>query len=345
MNGQALDLFGAGRHTLNTQNIPLIQKFLNIPTGGTSAFHCEVYFINKTEQMAIKWGTDSKVQYIEPVYNFPLSIGASGEMSLSVNDSRKLLIKLVGTERILNREQITRYFRAFLMTRAKTYLAQEMKNSNISIFEVDENLELLSENIKNKLIDDFLDYGINLKQFFITTVVKPDGEPQYEKFKELHFRQYADITEAKIQQKVGLIEQETKKQQMILEAQGIAEKRKIEGYTYQQERGFDVAEGLASNEGSGGNLASMGIGLGVMTGVGNSIGGVVNNAIDGAVNNTEINKTDKFCSECGAKISNNAKFCSECGAKQSIESSCINCGYKFTKNEKFCPNCGTKKED
>ena len=89
MNGQALVLFGAGRYTLETQNIPLLRKFANIPTDGKTPFHCEVYFINKTEQMAIKWGTDSKVQYIEPTYKFPLSIGLSGNMALSVNASRQ----------------------------------------------------------------------------------------------------------------------------------------------------------------------------------------------------------------------------------------------------------------
>ena len=46
-NGQALDLFGAGRHTLETQNIPLLRKIINIPTGGETPFHCEVYFINR----------------------------------------------------------------------------------------------------------------------------------------------------------------------------------------------------------------------------------------------------------------------------------------------------------
>ena len=93
-------MFGPGRHTLETGNIPLLRHLINIPTGGVSAFHCEVYFINKTEQMAIRWGTDSKVQYVEPTYKFPISIGANGEMSLCVDDSRKLLVKLVGTERV-----------------------------------------------------------------------------------------------------------------------------------------------------------------------------------------------------------------------------------------------------
>ena len=95
MNGQALDSFGPGRHTLETQNIPLIRKHLNAPTDGKTPFHCEVYFINLTEQMAIRWGTDSKVQYIEPTYKFPLSIGASGEMTLSVAEPRQLLLQCI----------------------------------------------------------------------------------------------------------------------------------------------------------------------------------------------------------------------------------------------------------
>lgn len=65
MNGQALDLFGPGRYTLETQNIPKIGGILRRTTGDKTPFHCEVYFINRTEQMSIKWGTGSKVQYID----------------------------------------------------------------------------------------------------------------------------------------------------------------------------------------------------------------------------------------------------------------------------------------
>ena len=160
MNGQALDLFGAGRYTLETQNIPLLRNIMNIPTGGKTPFHCEIYFINKTEQMAIRWGTGSKVQYVEPIYNFPLSIGASGEMALVVDDSRKLILKLVGTERELNRQQLISYFRSILMTKVKTYMAQTMRANAIRIFEIDENLEQLSVDLHHRLIPDFLDYGI-----------------------------------------------------------------------------------------------------------------------------------------------------------------------------------------
>lgn len=285
MNGQALDLFGPGRYTLETQNIPLIGKALNIPTGGQTPFHCEVYFINKTEQMAIKWGTDSKVQFMEPTFNFPLAIGASGEMSLRVNDSRKLLIKLVGTEDFLGQSGLTHYFRAFLMTRVKSYIAQVIQQQKINIFEIDAHLNELSAALMKLLQPDFDDYGIALERFFLTTVVKPDGEPAYEKFKSLYFRQYADITEARIRQQTQVIDAETEAQKTVIASQAMATKRAQEGYTYQQERGFDVAQDVAKNEATG-QFTNMGVGLGTMAGVGGAVGGLVGNAVNGALDST-----------------------------------------------------------
>ena len=286
MNGQALDLFGPGRYTLETQNIPLIGKALNRATGDKTPFHCEVYFINKTEQMSIRWGTDSKVQYIEPTYGFPISIGASGEMSLRADNSRKLLLKLVGTENFLGQQKLVGFFRAVLMARVKTYIAQVMKSNAINIFEIDENLTAFSDAIRKLLVNDFAEYGVALEQFFITTIVKPDGDRQYEKFKELHFRQYADVAEAKLRQQVSVIDAQTQAQKIVIDLQAQATKRAQEGYTYAQERGFDVAEKVAQNEAVG-QFTNMGVGLGTMAGVGGAVGGVVGGAVTDAMNATQ----------------------------------------------------------
>lgn len=347
MNGQALDLFGAGRYTLETQNIPMIGKVLNRATGDKSPFHCEVYFINKTEQMSIKWGTDSKVQYIEPTYGFPISIGASGEMSLRADNARKLLLKLVGTENFLGQQKLVSFFRAFLMTRVKTYIAQVMKSNAINIFEIDENLTSFSESIRKLLIADFADYGIALEQFLITNIVKPDGDRQYEKFKELHFRQYADIAEAKLRQQTDLIYAQTEAQKVIIDSQAQATKRSQEGYTYAQERGFDVAEKIAQNEAVG-QMTNLGVGLGTMAGVGGVVGGVVGNAVGDALNNTAPVAPKAadggFCDNCGAKLAPGAAFCDECGtAVAKVNDVCANCDYKFERPGKFCPKCGTKR--
>lgn len=352
MNGQALDLFGPGRHTLETENIPFLKKLLNLPTGGKTPFHCEVYFINKTEQMSIRWGTDSKVEYIEPTYKFPIAVGANGEMTLSVEDSRNLLVNLVGTEAMLDRQHLVTYFRAFLMTRVKTYLAQSMRSNSINIFEIDERLEEFSKGIHEKLKPDFTEYGVDLRKFFVTGIVKPEGNEQYERFKDLHFRQYADIAEAQLQQRVGIIEQETKAKQMVIESQAMATKRQQEGYTYQQERGFDVAELTAQNEAVG-QFTNMGIGLGTMAGVGGAVGGVVGGAINGAL--TDLNSapsvsaptvSKSFCDNCGAELETGTLFCDKCGTKQEQAplSRCPQCGFDFTRPGKFCPKCGFNRE-
>ena len=344
LNGQTMDLFGSGRYTLETANIPLLSRIKNIPTGGVSPFHCEVYFINKVEQMAIRWGTDSKVQYLEPTYGFPLAIGANGEMSLRVEDSAKLLVKLVGTERDLSQARLTTYFRAFLMTKVKTYIAQIMKASAINIFEIDEHLIEFSNDLKERLIPDFADYGISLERFFVTSIVKPDGSQQYEKFKELHFRKYSDIAEAKIQQQVDVIREETEAQRIVIASKAVATKRMQEGYTYQQERGFNVAEKVAQNEGAG-NFSSAGIGLGMMAGV----GGAVGNAVGGIFNNAVVNATQNasqvgFCDNCGAALASDSAFCEECGTPVISKPQCRNCGYVFERPGKFCPKCGCKRE-
>ncbi len=283
LNGQALDTFGPGRHELETQNLPLLSNVSKITTGGISPFHSEIYFINLIEQMGIRWGTNSKIQFMEPTYKFPLSLGASGEMALAVKEPRRLLLKLVGTEALLTQDRLISYFKAFLQARIKTHLAQAIAEQKLSIFELDAHLEELSDSLKNRLLPDFAEYGLSLAQMLVTAIVKPDGDPVYEKFKDLYFRQYADIREAQIKQQVGVIEQETAAQRTVISARAHAEKRQIEGYTYQQERSFDVAEKMAQNEATG-EYANMGIGLGVMAGVGGTMGSVMTDALSHATN-------------------------------------------------------------
>ncbi len=311
MNGQALDLFGPGRYTLETQNIPLVGKYLNRPTNDISPFHCEVYFINKTMQMGIKWGTDSKIEYMEPTYQFPIQLGASGEMIVQCDDARLFLVKVVGTEPKINQDMLVQKFRAFLMVHLKTYLATLIKEKNISVFSIDEQLVDISIALQEKLSHDFGLYGIKLERFFVTTIVKPEEDRMYQTFKALHFRQYADVAEAKIRQEVGLIDQQTSAQRMVIEAQGLAQKRSMEGYTYQEERRYDVAEKVAENEATG-EFANMGIGLGLVGGIGapmgQAVGGIVGESLTQMASPLTLT-----CPSCGQKQSPQARFCSNCG--------------------------------
>ena len=345
MNGQALDSFGPGRYTLETQNMPLVSKIFNRVVGGDSPFHCEVYFINKTEQMAIKWGTDTRMEYIEPNFNFPVKIGACGEISIRVEDARKLLIKVVGTEHYLGQSDMVKKLRSFMMVKFKPYAVTYIRENKINIFQIDEYLQVMSDAVLNMLKIDFLEYGISLERFFISTVMKPEDDKNYQYFRDLNFRQYASIAEAKLQQQLGIIEQQTEAQKTVIEAQALAQKRSIEGYTYQQERQFDVAEGFAANEATG-QLANMGIGLGMISGVGSVIGNKMGSVVQTSMGNVEqaTQSANQSCVHCGAAVQENCKFCPECGTKiehplAENEMLCPKCGERVTKG-KFCLECG-----
>ncbi len=192
-DGQALDLFGPGRYTLETQQLPLLEKVYSLPTDTEGTFHSEVYFINKTVQMSIKWGTPDKVRFIDSLSGTPLEIGASGTLNLQVSDARKLLIKLVGTTGGIAwddgddyTKSIQTSFRPLIANAVKTNLSAVIKNEAIDLLEIDEKLDLISANLKEKILPGFEEYGLTIPQFYVTNVVLPEDDPNFKRIRELH---------------------------------------------------------------------------------------------------------------------------------------------------------------
>ena len=192
-DGQALDLFGPGRYTLETQQLPLLEKVYQLPTDTEGTFHSEVYFINKTVQMSIKWGTPEKVRFIDPLTGVPLELGASGEMNIQVSNARKLLIKLVGTTKGIAWEDgeglgksLQSSFRPLIANAVKTNLSAVIKSEEIDILEIDEKLDLISNNLREKILPGFEEYGLTIPQFYVTNVVLPENDPNFKRIRDLH---------------------------------------------------------------------------------------------------------------------------------------------------------------
>ena len=195
MNGQALDTFGPGRWALETESLPVLKKFQTLPTGNQNPFHAEIYFINKTVQMSLHWGTADRIQFIEPHTGAPLSIGAHGEINLQVSDSRKLLVKLVGTTSGAaweNTKQsamnLSKAFQPMIQTVIKANLASIIKSEKINILEFDENLELISERLRSKINTGFDEYGLIAPQFYIRGISLPE-EKEFETIRKLYTEQ------------------------------------------------------------------------------------------------------------------------------------------------------------
>ena len=333
-DGQALDLFGAGRHTLETQNIPLLGKLINLPFGGESPFHCEVYFVNKVHSMDIRWGTSNHIPIQDPVYGVILPVGANGQFAVQVEDSRKLLVKLVGTIPSFTQIELVKYFRGLLMTNIKDYIAKKMTHDKITFLEIHAHLKDISDAIEQDLQGVFDDYGIKLVNFFVNSIIIPEDDPSYKQLRNAL----------------------SKKAEM-----GVL------GFTYQQERTFDILEGAANNESTGG-AAFMGAGMGL--GMGVNLGGFMGSAMNQSLGNVASGVSQggmgaigagagaaETCVKCGSSLRAGSRFCPECGAEQIREApkpsgvKCPKCGAmvpagKFcaecgAKLQVFCPDCGT----
>ncbi len=379
MNGQALDLFGPGRYTLDTENIPKIGKLLNKTTGGKTPFHCEVYFINKTVQMAIKWGTDTKVHFIDPQFGIPLEIGACGEMNLSVYDSRKLLVKLVGTMNGIAwaneggnfTKSLQSSFRPLISTSVKTCLASTIKSENINILEVDENIGKLSSAVHKQILSGFEEYGLTIPEFYVTTIVLPENDPNFKHMKDLYSvslqtkiaQAEADIVAARrgVELERQTTETEIEKRRAereLIRAQADAQAVKMAGFAeaeVMQAKGYsqkdvlqaDVqkayAEGIGNmsiNGGGAGDIVGLGVGIAAAGTIVPQIGEMFKSVETKApVENANTAK----CSKCGTELPANAKFCLECGEKNVSDGMiiCPGCNKTVVKG-KFCPECGYK---
>ncbi|MBQ8579872.1 MAG: SPFH domain-containing protein [Oscillospiraceae bacterium] len=235
MNGQALDLFGPGRHTLETENMPVLKQIYHVPTGSQTPFHAEVYFINKTVQMGLKWGTDTRVRFIDPASGIPLDIGAAGEMNMQVCDSRKLLTKLVGTTQSLAYDEmgLKNFFRAPLMTEIKSYLASTIKQQQLDIMAIDEQLGILSDALKNRIAPKLEEYGITIPQFYVSYISLPQDE-NFAKLQKMRADSYIKVREKQLEtellaaeQKRAILEAQTAAQLEYVKAQGTAEAAKV----------------------------------------------------------------------------------------------------------------------
>lgn len=344
-DGQALDSFKAGRYTLETKNIPLISKIRNLVSGGVSPFHTEVYFINLVTMMDIPWGTPSQVTVKDPNYGYSYSAGASGSFGLKVVDGRKLLINMVGTEKKMSTSDVQKYFKDLIVTRVKNCIAIEL--SRYSYNEFNQHLNDISENVSQTIRKDISEYGIEILNFFVSAVkINPDD---LEELKMLDNSMAKKRFEA-----IG------NRDATVIEAEGMARARELQGYTWQQEQQFDVSRTFAQNEGFAGNPANMMAQIPLAF----SMGDMLKNNVDAAANSaananmneavnmasketvpTSAGENETRCTKCGEKLPEGAKFCMSCGTKVEIPKAvyCSECGKPLSPEAKFCMNCGARR--
>ncbi len=344
VNGNAADLFLPGRRTLSVPNIPIARRLIEIPTGGNTPFPCKVFFINKVHQMDLLWGTQGPIALEDPLYDIFMHVMANGSMAVSVDNSRKFMLKMVGFRDSFSNDELVLKFRGIISSHVKDCISKIMINGMLSYFMMNSHLFELSGVIKERLDKIFEEYGIRIQYFNIETIEVPDAD-------------YQKVSEAK--------ERRTS--------------RMIEGYSWVEERQMMIAEKFAGNEGTMGNVGGAVGGFMMGGALGGSIVDIARSALDPEriPNGTppkdatgthphpgkgprQVNVEEFFkpkekeeeegaegsakCPQCGAELPENAKFCLSCGEPIRRDESivvCPSCGKKVRKG-KFCSECGYK---
>src|SRR5689334_19616360 len=121
-DGKAMDCFGPGRHTLTTQNLPLITKILTIPWE-KSPFQSQVYFIGKQTFLDQKWGTRQPIPLRDADFGGMVQLRANGKFSIRVVDSPLLLNTLVGTQGKYTTDDVTSFLKDVIVSRLRDLLA------------------------------------------------------------------------------------------------------------------------------------------------------------------------------------------------------------------------------
>lgn len=234
--------FGAGRHTLSTANIPLLTKVIGLPFGGKSPFTAEVWYVNRTINLDVKWGTPDPIQLLDPKYKIMIPVRAFGQYGICITDTKKFLLKLVGTLTSFDADTLAEYFKGVFITRIKTEIANAIIKNGQSVLEISTQLEALSNALKQALSVEMAEYGIGLSQFNIHSINVPEDDAAVQSLK---------VALAK-RAEMGIV-----------------------GFNYQQERSFDVLQAAAGNEGNAGNVMGAGIGMGMGMGMGVPMGNVI----------------------------------------------------------------------
>ncbi|MBT8542402.1 SPFH domain-containing protein [Polynucleobacter paneuropaeus] len=257
--------FLAGRHILKTENLPVIRTFLGLAFGGQSPFTAEVWYVNKAVNLDIKWGTPDPIQLKDPMYQIMVPIRAFGQYGIKIIDSKKFLLKLVGTLTKFDSKALSEYFRGVFLSKIKVEIATNIIKQGISVLEISTDLTRISSDLRETLNNDVLEYGVELVQFNILSINVPEDDP------------------AVISLKNAL----AKKAEM-----GII------GFNYQQEKSNEILLAAAGNQGMSGGI--MGIGLGA--GVGAALGGGLAQSMAGVANSVNINPVENASPQQPSKV-------------------------------------------
>jgi membrane protease subunit (stomatin/prohibitin family) len=168
-DGKALDTFGPGRHTLNTNNLPLLTGLMGIAFGGATPFTAEVYFVSLREFSDLRWGTAQPVAFRDSDFGM-VRLRAFGGYSIRISDPQLFVQQVVGSRGAYTTGLIEDYLRGVIVNEFNDMLGAV----HTSLLDLPGQTAELAAAMRNALADDFRRIGLDLTSFQIIAITPPD---------------------------------------------------------------------------------------------------------------------------------------------------------------------------
>ena len=168
-DGKALDTFGPGRHTLATQNVPILASIFGIPFGGTSPFQAAVFFVSTKTFLDLKWGTKEPVIFRDHDLAM-VRLRAFGKFAVRIANAQLFVNTVVGSRGLYSTEGVEDYFRDVIVARLTDVLGENLT----SIFDLPKLYDELAMALKARVADDFGKYGIELTDLYLGAITPPE---------------------------------------------------------------------------------------------------------------------------------------------------------------------------
>ena len=176
-NGQALDVFKPGMHTIATGNIPLLTSLLGKLFNDRTPFPAEVFFVSMKEFANKKWGTPQPIIVRNPGVGLGVALlQGFGTYSFQVSDPQQLVTNIVGSKASFRIIELEDRIRTMLLSALQDLLGETAQKRNV--LEMIGLTEELSAGVRAKSLDNFAALGLTLKSFYIGNLKPSDKSAQ-----------------------------------------------------------------------------------------------------------------------------------------------------------------------
>lgn len=160
--------------TIKTANFPVLSNIVGLAFGGESPFQAEIYFINLSGNIQIKFVIPYFDVFDPRFLDYAVPMSARGTITFNVTDY-KSFIKL---NRLINfdLEQFNNQVKAAVQKYTKNFISNAPSEMGIPVLQIERKILEISDQIQERLKVDFeSDFGVNLKRFDLATI-EPDKE-------------------------------------------------------------------------------------------------------------------------------------------------------------------------